>query len=356
MSKQTKIATVRLLSKTEYPIETIYCEWLQSRTTDPVPDPAEVHRRMTDATDAGSAMLTKEVFDVFEKVVAMKMPLGETLDFVFLLENISIAFREQLVRHRIGHKFGDKLGADIVPDLAGNSSFWSQTTRIIDMGQFANKGEYLVPNWLHENENKPVPGKKKEMWSNDTDGTVSEPVLVGNYYHAAMQAIEHFYNGLVSAGMPLEDARNVLPVAMQHRMTWKVNLASLMHVLSRRGCWLAQLGMWEPIIVGIVEELATKVHPSFRRLIDPPCFDAAGNYNACAFGRENEEIVSKGEYPPCSLWVNHEYLKQSDRVIAEDAEKDAVEDFRMPRYQKMMSKYEKLWMRDPRTGERKQVG
>jgi thymidylate synthase ThyX len=357
MSKKT---TVKLISWTQHPLETIYCEWLQSRTTDPVPTAGELaaqveNERMEGAEQRLVAGISSEnrwtqhplemkILDTFEKVVAMKMPLGETLDFIFLLENCPIALREQLVRHRIGHSFGDKIGADIIPDLAGKSSFWSQTTRIISMENFASNGDYHTPVWLDEH--------------GDEGESVDAPNLSA-YYEQCMRDIQMMYRNLVRAGMPLEDARNVLPVAMQHRMTWKANLSSLFHVLSRRSCWLAQLGFWEPVIEGIIEELATKVHPIFRRLADPPCIDPkTGNYGACVFGKENEEVISNGNYPPCTLWVNKENSfipRQPKDAAYTSSEINLVSPQQLERYNRMQERYAKLWMRDPRTGERKQI-
>lgn len=395
--KETKKTKITLLSWTQNPMETIYAEWQQSRTQGPVDLPANIaetirfERQLDQNIVKLEYPLEPRVLEVFKQVVDMKMPLGETIDFVFLIEHMPVALREQMVRHRIGHKFGDRLGADIIPDLAGNSTFWSQTTRIVDMGTFATDGEYFEPIWFEDHGDKPMPGYKPDMnncpkchsegrqalsWgmersvgggskgkcSNGHTYTAADLIPTGTireFYQEQMGWIQSAYNRLVKAGMPLEDARNILPVAMQHRMTWKVNFSSLMHVLSRRGCWLAQLGMWRPVIEGIIEELSTKVHPSFRRLIDPPCFDGAGNYTKCAFGKENEEIISQGDYPPCSLWINNDLayqtFDQGNGPSEAELEARTVKPERMPRYRRMQERYAQLWRRDPVTGERKQL-
>lgn len=393
---KTKPTTVKLISSTANPLETIYAEWLQSRTADPVPTAAEIAYDIaeersevgfyTERTTEGDwrlngtpGPLETKVIETFEKVVAMRMPLGEHLDFIFLLENCPVALREQLVRHRVGHKFGERIGADIVPDLAGNSSFWSQTTRIIDMGQFATNGDYYVSNWLKENGDKPVPKNAEahdllnliaDLRSHiETSGDInrhdwlaridrvmknvtvaSDNLAVAGYYHRTMKWIEVAYRNLVAAGMPLEHARDILPVAMQHRMTWKANLSSLFHVMSRRSCWLAQLGYWEPVIEGIARELR-KVHWVFGRMADPPCINAeTGEFESCAFKKENEEIVGKGEYPPCTLWV-HKHTR-SETTTSRDHERVMINEKQQERFYKMKEKYTNLWRRDPVTGER----
>lgn len=385
MSLRTKVT---LMTKTEYPIETVYSQWFQSRkeTKERVPLPAELHKSILkeradlSTNDPGPGPIEKEVREVFEQVIAMKMPLGETIDFVFLIENLPVALREQLVRHRIGHKFGDQLGADVlISEVANNSTFWSQTTRIVDMKNFAKNGEYLTPHWLEEHGETPMPGFRKGGSSHDELSDLKNayaqfrgtgafekayPELsqileqglwrpidtVADFYHTQMMWIQAAYRRLTAVGMPLEDARNILPVAMMHRFSWKTNLSSLMHVMSRRGCWLAQLGFWKPVIHDIVEELSTKVHPMFRRMIDPPCINSKGEYEACAFGRENDEIAGKngeykGEYPTCSLWTNHEGKLHGN-------ETEVVGSHRLPRYEKMQQEYTKLWGRDPKSGKR----
>jgi hypothetical protein len=122
-----------------------------------------------------------------------------------------------------------------------------------------------------------------------------------------MLGAQNAYNALVHSGMPMEDARNVLPIGVTHRLVWKCNATSLKHALQARSCWIAQTGLWEPVIRGMVEELAAKVHPLFRRLIAPPCVDAKTNkFKACKYPIENAAYI-KGEdpHPPCALWLHH---------------------------------------------------
>jgi thymidylate synthase ThyX len=353
MEFETKKSTVTLLSWTQNPLETVYAEWQQSRTTGPIDLPATLAQMVkaeqclgaenngTAAVEAGP--IQKQIEEVAEKVISMKMPLGETIELVFLLEHIPIALREQHVRHRIGHGFGDKIGADIIPDLAGGSSFWSQSIRILDMGKFADEGEFFMP--------ESVMNSEKEVDILLSDGTVLV-IALKDFYFECMKQVQQMYGSLVGAGIPLEDARNVLPMAMQHRYTWKTNLSALMHMMSKRGCWFSQLGMWEPVINGIVNELSEKIHPMFRKIIDPPCFGADGNYHKCTFVQENEDKSKGGEFPPCSLWLWKEKCADEEGALDMNMYADIIGD-RRPRYSKMQDKFAKLWGRDPRSGERK---
>lgn len=348
--QEPKQTTITLLSQTQNPIETIYVEWRQSREDGPVPTPAQVSEALkaeevfdpaTDEIadyvqgpkgsllphDFGKRNYTGEVREVFEKVVSMKIPVAETIDFVFLIEHCSIALREQLVRHRIGHKHGGQMGADIIPDLA-DSTFWAQTMRVKDMGRFFQEGEYLLPESAGQGERKFNPncdlcggeGAYKDLLSVTGAGTVKCDCWTENtphvrdshgyhtlkeFYQNQMRWVESAYNKLVKAGMPKEDARNLLPLGCGHRLVWKLNLSSLMHVLGKRSCWIAQLGMWEPIIRGAVEELTNKVDPFFHRLVDPPCVKG-DTFNECVFKLENENRVTQDDpYPPCPLYMHH---------------------------------------------------
>lgn len=375
MQRETKTTTVRLLSHTSNPIETIYVEWLQSRSEGPVPNPSDVAatlkliavRKARGAPTEKDLAYEKDVYDTFDKVVSMKIPVAETIDFVFLLEHCPIALREQIVRHRIGHRFGGQLGADIIPDLS-ESTFWSQTTRVLNLGSFASNGEYLLPESVRD---KPCDCPDPESCGcNKVIRTRGRSVTVEKFYHEQMGWIQSAYNRLIEIGIPVEDARNLLPMATQHRLTWKMNLSALLHVLSKRGCWIAQLGMWEPVIRGIVEELAKKVHPSFRKLIDPPCFGNDGNFKGCVFKLENENRV-KGDdpYAPCPLYLgNHDVEAERVAIAVQQSGGTPAWRFSIPDEREVNNwngpehamteltvrgeRYRNLWGRDEWTGEK----
>jgi thymidylate synthase ThyX len=326
-----KELSIKLVSATRFPVETIYIEWVQSRTNDPVGTAEEVFEQAVN-----DSKLRAEIDEVFTKVIGMKLPLCETLDFVFVIENISIALREQLVRHRVGHKMGGRLGADLIPDLAGGSSFWSQSMRVKDMSRFVVDGDFYVP---------PSMESANSIKCSNFRGAGTRWETAPAHYARCLKHCESAYRKLVDAGVPPEDARMVIPLGATHRMSWKVNLGALQAVLSKRGCWIAQLGLWKPIIHGVVAEL-TKIHPSFRRLIDPPCFKDA-HYTGCVYDLENWNRLH-GEDPgvPCSLWCCNDgpgdYEKYEDR---------SATDIKKGIYEAMLKDYGVLWRRDPRTGE-----
>jgi hypothetical protein len=107
---------VTLVTHTRDPLETVFAVWEASKGEAPL---------MSTDWIKGNVP-AEEVEKLFMAVIAQRIPIGEHIDFVFMLENISISWREQAVRHRIGTSASpERLGMDIIPDLQ-DSSFWSQ--------------------------------------------------------------------------------------------------------------------------------------------------------------------------------------------------------------------------------------
>ena len=320
--------SVKLISHTNLPVETLEAVWRASRETGPIPPIEE---------------LTGDV-DLFQKILASKIPVSQMIDFVFLLEDVSISFREQMVRHKIGTKVGDKVGVDTVPDLT-DSTWWSQSMRVLDMGDFAANDAYFVP-----------------------DSVASRPEALAHYVDAMCGTAEA-YKTLVEMGVPREDARNVIPLGAGHRIVWKLNLGTLMHVVGHRGCWILQLGFWGPIIKGMIEALATRIHPSFRDLISPPCMKG-DKFTGCAFALDNEKrLFGEDPLPPCSLWIGSDEHHVADLLANGDTTKDSWGDvgcdssgggerFMAPNsgeqavFHQMQTEYGDLWGRCPCTGIR----
>ena len=200
---------VTLLTYTRDPLETVFSVWEASKTEKPLRSPSEIARDVPRA----------EIEELFRAVIAQRIPIGEHVDFVFMLENVSVSWREQAVRHRIGvNPSPERLGSDIVvdriPDLS-DSSFWSQSMRIQNMGAFARRGAYRLPRSIRDHE-------------------LSE--RLEGVYRDTMFHIEAAYNILVKAGIPMEDAREVIPLGAHHRISWKLNIAALQHIIGKRGC------------------------------------------------------------------------------------------------------------------------
>jgi thymidylate synthase ThyX len=316
---------VTLVTYTKDPLETVYAVWEASKGEAPLYTTGEVKANVPEA----------EVRKLFRAVIAQHIPIGEHVDFVFMLENISISWREQAVRHRIGTLASpERVGADIVhmdviPDLA-DSSWWSQSMRIQDMSSFATRGAYRLP--------QTVIDKGPEALK---------------VFHDTMHEIERGYKALVAMGIQMEDARELMPLGAQHRMSWRLNIASLQHIVSKRGCWILQLGIWGPIITGMIQELADKVDPIFKEMVTPPCL-SGDTYKGCVYQEEvRRRYTQDDQLPPCPLHLNHEVVTESDR---DRVRLPVVQDkYKVPRAEEMRKRaedYKTFWGRDPYTGVR----
>jgi thymidylate synthase ThyX len=301
---------VTLQAWTTNPIGTIAAMWHASRETTPCPDPKDI-----DPNDP-------KVVELFQKVIESHLPVADGLNFVFLIENASISLREQMVRHRVGVRFGDRVGIDYVPEL-GSSSWWTQGMRILDMTTFATERKYRIPPSIEE-----------------------KPKLLG-LYHSTMLTIQQCYSELVDAGIQREDAREIIPLGAQHSLNWVINLSALKHIISKRSCWIPQVGLWEPVIRGMVNELSNKVHPLFRNLINPPCIKN-NKFAECLFKLDNEKRIKGEDEPtPCSLYIEHyqpELKKPSTFIQTMGRAKADV-------FATQKAAFTELWMRNPWTGE-----
>lgn len=312
---------VTLLTWTKNPLETVFAVWWASKDEKILLDPARLAKYGT-----GQPTI-EEVEELFRAVIAQRIPIGEHIDFVFMLENVSVSWREQAVRHRIGVEISpERIGVDIIPNLA-DSSFWSQSMRIQNMGDFATNDAYRLP------------------------ASIKGEVRLKMIFREAMDHIEGAYNALVKAGVPMEDARELIPLGAHHRISWKLNIGALQHIIGKRGCWILQLGIWGPVIMGMVKELATKIHPVFRELVCPPCIKG-DNFHECIYMEEcRRRLDGSDQLPPCPLHLfQHELGIQP---IDMDAAIDAANEADVPLKLDMIARaeqYRKFWGRNPYTG------
>jgi len=320
---------VTLLSWTQDPLETVYSVWKASKDEEPLMSTAAVRNCVDPA----------EVRDLFRRVIAQRIPVGEHVDFVFMIEGVSVSWREQAVRHRIGvNASPERLGVDmvdvrIVPDLS-DSSFWSQSMRIQNMGRFADNRAYRLPD------------------------TVAKDLELSVAYAALMHDIQELYNRLVEAGVPMEDARELIPLGAQHRISWRLNVGSLQHIVGKRGCWILQLGIWGPVIEGMITELVDKVDPIFGELVTPPCLDR-DDFKGCIYHEENRRRYTGDDaHPPCPLHFRYHHIperKGNSADIAASHTEEVQSRFKLrmaPEMRERAEQYKHFWWRDPYTGER----
>ena len=250
---------VTLLRYTSNPIGTIQAVWDASKTADDLRDiidqnPCKIeHMR-------GNKVSFKEASELFKRVIEMEIPVAEFVNFIFVFEDVPIFWREQLVRERV-------------------NSYWSQSHRIFDLSKFFDDEMFYVPTSIRANE-------------------LAEAKL-----RNAMKFIESTYKDLVALGIPMEDARAVIPSCAIHRISMQINLRHLIGLCKKRNCHILQRSIWAPIIDQIISELVKKVDPIFTLLKTPICFEA-GKFNHCAFHHDNERRYDgKDQLPPCCIWM-----------------------------------------------------
>lgn len=146
--------------------------------------------------------------------------------FTFAIEGISRACSHQLVRHRM-------------------ASYSQQSQRYVKMDGF----EYVVPDSF-----KGI--AIDEVWGWTAHNTFS----------SIMDDIHNFYNLLIKAGVPEEDARYILPNACKTNIVVTMNARELRHFFSLRLCERAQ---WE--IRQVAEMMLALV-----REVAPTLFEDAG--------------------------------------------------------------------------------
>lgn len=69
-----------------------------------------------------------------------------------------------------------------------------------------------------------------------TPPKIENDMVNKNMYTEGMAEIQKVYNGLLDNGVPKEDAANLLPLGMNTKMVWKINLRSLVNFMSKRLC------------------------------------------------------------------------------------------------------------------------
>jgi len=262
--------------------------WLQSKTTEELDDIVGQVLIMSDV----------ELADLMTSVME-GVPVVEAVSFNFIIENASIGWREQMVRHRVGTKPDVRVGADwitvdTIPEVADMSA-WSQSMRLLDMSTFASeRSAFRTP---------------------DTVIAMGPDAVLR--WRKDMETIEAMYARWASSGLPLEDARDLIPLGATSRLSWTLNLRTLQHIVGKRGCTILQLGYWGPIINGIISQLTTHIHPCFGRLVTPPCMKGT-KYTGCIFPEDIQRRFDGRDHnlPVCPLFLGRESSPLADQARA----------------------------------------
>ena len=147
----------------------------------------------------------------------------EYVNMVWVLENCSRAFQQQLTRHRVGF------------------SYSIQSLRVVEVGKFADKGAYHVP------------------------ASVKDKLM----YHKEMLRIQQMYRDALNRGESAEDARGLLPLNVQSPITFACTYRSLIGKLKQRLCVAAQ-EEWKYVAEQMRSEIE-KVEPLLVEPIDCMC-------------------------------------------------------------------------------------
>ena len=182
---QDKYAQVRLISKPENMLKTVYTA---CRTCYSADSPLNIY-------DCESAQDDEKMLKLINRVISSgHYSTIEHIQVSFAISNISRACSHQLVRHR-------------------HMSFSQKSQRYVkEKGQF----DYLVPDTIDSN-----PELKQK-------------------FDEFMGKISEFYTELTENGIPAEDARAVLPNACATSMVASLNLRELIHLANLRLCTRAQ--------------------------------------------------------------------------------------------------------------------
>ena len=152
--------------------------------------PAKISDLTNSRSDPGNHKLLKKIVSFGHHSVL------EHLGFTFGIEGISRVTSHQLVRHRI-------------------ASYSQQSQRYVEQG---GEMDYVIPPSI---ENNPAMRKK---------------------YIEYISSLKGFYDEMLSANIPLEDARYILPGASETKIIVTMNARELRHFFQLRCCNRAQ---WE---------------------------------------------------------------------------------------------------------------
>lgn len=339
---------ILLVSFTKDPIETLYVAWQASKTDDPLMLTDEVKRRAeiwkNDITgpEGFKAINPEEMYKMFWDVVEMNIPIARFISFVFTFEGMAIALREQFVREKFGW------------------DFWLQSGRIRDQSKFYDNGWFHVPKSILKAQ-QDYEAKLPQITDDSVDPIRPPQRTDGPLYVFLwnLESQQQAYKKLVrDFSIPGEDARELIGLALTHKGGASTNLSGLIHTISKRSCQILQLGLWEPMVTGILDELANKIHPEMRKVASPPCM-RGDQFMRCPYNLDNERRVNgEDRLAPCSLWMTHVYMKDSlKRGLTESTtpmeEWNRINDQKpSPQYGRdTVEKYKNFWGRNPWTGK-----
>lgn len=204
---------------------------MQVRLLRYTPDPELViaaASRSTSADSTATEIIDKMTPDYASRMIKQLISAGhlsplEHASFTFSLEGISRACSHQLVRHRL-------------------ASYSQQSQRFVHL----KEPKFVTPPSLS-----------------------AHPEMRGRYQEKVRKA-HQFYQEMVQAGIPMEDARYILPSGMETNLVMTMNARELLNAAALRLCPRSQ---WE--IVGLFERIKAEVKrvaPTIGEELRPKCY------------------------------------------------------------------------------------
>ncbi len=201
------------------------------------------------ASELRERMTPEQIARLLDHVIASgHLSTLEHASFTFAVDGISRAASHQLVRHRL-------------------ASYTQQSQRYVSFKSFSEL-RYVTPATIV------VKGFK---------GRFDETV----------RAMHDLYRQMIESGVPAEDARFILPNAVETRLVMTMNARELMHVCSLRLCQRAQWEIQE-LFAKVKEEVA-KVAPRIAAEFKPKCYRMGycDERESCGLFPVREEVGTK---------------------------------------------------------------
>jgi thymidylate synthase (FAD) len=164
----------------------------------------------------------------------------EHISFTFGVEGVSRVLSHQLVRHRI-------------------AQYSQQSQRYVKLDKTF---QYIIPPSIYGNR----PAYEE--------------------YIRLMEVVHRIYVALEDAGIPVEDARYVLPNATETKIMLTMNARVLLHVFSVRGCNRAQWEIREMVMMMLIE--CKKIAPTIFTDAGPACILGECGEGKMTCGKQTE--------------------------------------------------------------------
>jgi thymidylate synthase (FAD) len=208
-----KAAKVTIVSHTMAPIHTI----------------ALAQKNMTgNMVHSLTEISSNEAEDIFRDILKTELQGAlEFVHFVIQMEDVSRAFQQQLTRTRL-------------------AAYSAESLRFTESGMKVAVGSHVLQSDAH----------------GDVSWMAEEQILMSN--------IEHLYHDMIEDGVPVEEARGILPLNVLSKVGMCVSYKTLIAMSRVRMCYQSQAGEWGNVFGQIVSEL-DRIDPLLTVPLGPFC-------------------------------------------------------------------------------------